>query len=41
MAPKKKPTKRKGQLPSHVGLFHKLKNRTDKTNEALKILRGR
>ena len=29
-----------GQMPSHVGLFHKLKNRTKATNDALSILRG-
>ena len=29
-----------GQMPSHVGLFHKLKNRTKATNDAISILRG-
>ena len=29
-----------GQMPSHVGLFHKLKNRTKATNDAINILRG-
>lgn len=29
-----------GQMPSHVGLFQKLKNRTKATNDAISILRG-
>ncbi len=33
---KKKPT----QMPNHVGLYHKIKNRTKQTNEAINFLRG-
>lgn len=29
-----------GQMPSHVGLFQRLKNRRDATNDAIQILRG-
>ncbi len=29
-----------GQMPSHVGLFEKLRNRTSATNDALSILRN-
>jgi|TARA_Y100000033_G_scaffold25454_1_gene24050 hypothetical protein len=28
------------QMPSHVGLFHKLKQRTQKTNQAIEFMRG-
>ena len=34
----KKPQKK--QMPSHVGLFQKLKARTQKTNEAIEFMRG-
>jgi hypothetical protein len=28
------------QIPSHVGLFEKLKQRTQKTNQAIEFMRG-
>ena len=36
--PKKKPQQK--QMPSHVGLFNKLKQRTQKTNQAIEFMRG-
>ena len=39
MAKPKKEDKPK-QMPSHVGLFHKLKQRTQKTNQAIEFMRG-
>ena len=35
---KDKKKKKKNQMPSHVGLFHKLKKRKEKTNKAIKSL---
>jgi hypothetical protein len=28
------------QMPSHAGLFQKLKSRTQKTNQAIEFMRG-
>ncbi len=36
--PKKQPKPK--QMPSHVGLFNKLKQRTQKTNQAIEFMRG-
>jgi len=35
----KKNTSPKNQMPSHVGLFQKLRNRRNKTNEAIRSFR--
>ena len=35
----KKQQPKKGQMPSHVGLFQKLRDRRNKTNSAIKSFR--
>ncbi len=38
---KKKDDKKKTkQMPDHTGLYHKLRSRTNRTNEAINFMRG-